>query len=63
MEKMFGNAKHPVIPSVLGTTTSLQGLNPKVLEDYYTTWYVPENMALILVGDIDIDEAQSLTRN
>jgi zinc protease len=35
----------------------------KAFEDYYKAWYRPNNMALIAVGDIDIDKAEAVIKS
>lgn len=44
----------------IGTEESIKSANRAVLKDYYDTWYRPDNMAIIMVGDFDVDMAVSL---
>jgi zinc protease len=44
---------HPTI----GWLSDLQSMTRDDLHGYYRTWYVPNNAALVIVGDVDVDEA------
>ena len=33
----------------------VDNFDPQVLRDYYHTWYRPDQQAIIVVGDIDVD--------
>ena len=46
--------------SAIGTAESIESMTPQTLRDYYETWYVPANMALIAVGDLPLDELEAL---
>jgi zinc protease len=37
----------------IGTVESLTGLTPEDFKDYYKAWYVPSNMTVIAVADMD----------
>ncbi|GHV82851.1 hypothetical protein AGMMS50212_01910 [Spirochaetia bacterium] len=39
--------------NVLGSEETIESAAPSELEKFYTTWYRPDNMALIFVGDFD----------
>ncbi len=43
-----------------GTHASLGAIAPGHLLDFYATWYVPRNMAVIAVGDLDESKLQDL---
>lgn len=45
---------------VIGTESSLQGANRAILKSFYDTWYHPENMILIVVGDMQPKVAEKL---
>ena len=53
-ESMFPN--HPYSRPVLGHANHLKNPQLSVLIDFYNSWYVPQNMALILVGNIKTNE-------
>jgi zinc protease len=44
---------HPTI----GWLSDLQAITRDDLYDFYRTWYVPNNAALVIVGDVDADDA------
>ena len=44
---------HPVRESVAGTVESISGITPQTLYDCHKAFYVPANMALCVVGDVD----------
>lgn len=41
---------------VLGTPEMIESTEADALRDFYDTWYHPENMAVIAVGDLPIDD-------
>lgn len=45
--------------SVIGTEENLKTFTPETLVDFYHTWYRPDMQALIVVGDIDVDEVEA----
>lgn len=49
--------ENPVKIDIAGTVESIAKITPEVLYKCYNTFYNPANMALVLVGDIDMDEA------
>ncbi|MDR0371186.1 MAG: insulinase family protein [Prevotellaceae bacterium] len=51
---------HPYERDVIGSPEHLKNPRLSKLIDFYNTWYVPSNMALILVGNFDADEAKPL---
>ncbi len=42
--------------SPIGSNTSIESMPQSVLLDYYEQWYRPDNAAIIVVGDIDVDD-------
>ena len=38
---------------VIGTDKTINAANAALLRDYYDTWYRPDNMILVIVGDVD----------
>ena len=45
--------------SPIGTDDSISGMTDTELRDYYDTWYRPDNAAIIVVGDIDVDDVEA----
>ena len=44
----------------IGTAESIETMTPDVLRDFYESWYVPSNMAVVAVGDLPLDELEAL---
>lgn len=51
---------HPYGRSVLGTIEHLKNPSISKMEEFYGKWYVPNNMAVVLAGDFDSEEALAL---
>ncbi len=49
--------KHTYKRPVIGTNKSVGGLTRKVIVDFFSSWYIPGNMTLVIVGDFDKTEA------
>ncbi len=49
--------ENPVKIDIAGTVESIAEITPEILYKCYNTFYNPSNMVLVLVGDIDINEA------
>jgi len=41
--------------SPIGTEDSIESMPSDVLTGYYGTWYRPDNAAIVVVGDVDVD--------
>lgn len=41
---------------VIGTTETIQGMSRETLIEYYQTYYVPNNMSLVIVGDFEMEK-------
>lgn len=50
--------RHPI-----GTEEVIKKADRRLLKDYYDTWYRPENMMLVMVGDFDTKTAEPLIRS
>lgn len=46
--------------TTLGTAEHLKNPSMKAIHEYFNTYYVPNNMAMILVGDLDFDKTIQL---
>ncbi len=53
MAEYFG--EHPLGQCVLGTVTSVQGLTPEKMRDYFRRRYSPNNMAIVAAGKVDFE--------
>lgn len=51
---------HPYKNPVIGSTEDLQNLTRKNVEDFFKTYYVPNNLTIAVVGDVDPDEVRRL---
>ena len=47
--------RHPI-----GTEASIRNATPAGLRTFYDTWYRPDNMAIIVTGDVDREEINAL---
>ena len=57
-KETFGN--HPYGRPVIGYTEHLKNPQPSKMREFYNTYYVANNMTLILVGDFDIESIQPM---
>lgn len=60
-EALFGNSKYN-FRNPIGVPETIQGANQKLLRDYYETWYNPNLMAVIAVGDFNVETVEKLIR-
>ncbi len=44
----------------IGIDAVLKKADKQQLKSYYDTWYRPDNMALVVVGDFNMDTVQSM---
>lgn len=58
MKEYFGNA--PYACPIIGTTENLKHPQLSLMNDFYRKYYVPRNMAVILCGDINIEEVRPI---
>ena len=47
----------------IGTDTAINAMTPDLLRRFYDTWYRPDNAAIMVVGDIDVDEVEAEIRD
>lgn len=52
----------PYKQSVLGTTATITSLTRSQLLDYYRRYYTPDNMVLVIVGDVETEKILPLVR-
>ena len=55
---LFGETKYAGC-SIIGSEENLKSFKPGSLVDFYATWYRPDLQAVIVVGDVDVDEVES----
>ena len=46
----------------IGSDVAINAMTPDVLRRFYDTWYRPDNAAIIVVGDIDVDDVEAEIR-
>jgi zinc protease len=47
----------------IGTDAAINAMTPELLRRFYDTWYRPDNAALMVVGDMDVDTMESEIRD
>ncbi len=52
---IYKDSKYAV-HNVIGDIDIIDNVSPQRLRDFYNTWYRPDLQAIIVVGDIDVDE-------
>ena len=55
---LYGDSKYATC-SIIGSEENLKTFKPESLVNFYHTWYRPDMQALIVVGDIDVDEVEA----
>lgn len=55
---IFGDTKYATT-TLIGTEENLRNFKPESLVNFYHTWYRPDLQALIVVGDVDVDEVEA----
>ena len=57
--KYLYNNTHYADVTLIGTEEQLKNFKPESLTNFYHKWYRPDNQALIVVGDIDVDYVEA----
>ena len=58
LPKMYPGSKYGErLP--IGLMSVIDSFKPKTLRDYYHKWYRPDNQAIIVVGDVDVDHMEA----
>jgi predicted Zn-dependent peptidase len=47
----------------IGSDTAIKAMTPDLLRRFYDTWYRPDNAAIMIVGDIDVDKVETKIRD
>ncbi|MBF0422095.1 MAG: insulinase family protein [Magnetococcales bacterium] len=58
--KTFFFQDHPYGRPVIGWMSDILGYTVKDLETWYRTWYTPDNAILVVVGDVDFNQAKKM---
>ncbi len=53
---------HPYRRSVLGTAASVMGLTPQLMRDYHQQWYQPQQMTVVITGQLEAEPALELVK-
>lgn len=48
--------------SPLGSDNAIKSMTSVPLREFYDTWYRPDNAAVVVVGDIDVDKVEQMVR-
>ncbi len=57
LEKLYPGSKYGKRMPI-GLMSVVDNFKPKALRDYYHKWYRPDNQAIIVVGDVDVDRTE-----
>ena len=57
LPKMYPGSKYGERMPI-GLMSVIDSFRPQTLRDYYHLWYRPDNQALIIVGDVDVDHTE-----
>ena len=57
-QQFYGDSLYGL--SILGTNESLDNITREAFLDFLNTWYVPNNMTVVVTGDIDADATLAL---
>lgn len=55
---LYGDTKYATT-NIIGSEENLKTFKAETLVDFYQTWYRPDNQAVIVVGDIDVDQIEN----
>ena len=62
LPKLYPGSKYGVrLP--IGLMSVVDNFKYKELRDYYHKWYRPDNQAIIVVGDVDVDHVENVIKN
>ncbi len=56
--KLYPNSQYGK-RDIIGDTAVINNFEYQALRDYYTKWYGPDNQAIIVVGDINVDSIEA----
>lgn len=58
LEKLYPGSKYGVRMPI-GKMEIIDNFEPEALRKYYQKWYRPDNQAIIVVGDVDVDRTEA----
>ncbi len=59
LKDLFG-IKSASYDLTLGTKDNINALNKEKVQDYFDTWYTPDNALTVITGDVDVNETIAL---
>ena len=62
MEEALFPEGHPYHHDVIGSMADLSGASLMDVEDFFKTYYAPNNAVLVVAGDVDVPQAKQLVR-
>ncbi len=57
LPQLYPNSKYGYRMPI-GLMEIIDNFEPKVLRDYYEKWYRPDNQAILVVGDVNVDQVE-----
>ena len=58
LPKLYPGSKYG-LRMPIGLMSVVDNFKPQTLRDYYEKWYRPDNQAIIVVGDVDVDHVEA----
>ena len=55
---IYGDTKYSTC-TLIGSQENLENFKPESLVNFYRTWYRPDMQAVVVVGDIDVDQVEA----
>lgn len=49
---------HPYRRPIIGWMSDLEAMTPQDVRDFHRRWYVPANAAVVVVGDVEVDQVR-----
>ena len=61
-EELLFPESHPYHHSVIGSMTDLSAASVEDVQNFFKTYYAPNNAVLVVAGDIDVPQAKAMVR-
>ena len=55
---LYGDTKYSTC-TLIGSQENLENFKPESLVNFYRTWYRPDMQAVVVVGDVDVDQVEA----